>query len=70
MSERKIQLIACELLRISKSDPVRDLAYLAHNLELTEVDVVAATKRLPTVPDSLKIELQNKFRDISRKVKQ
>ncbi len=61
--------VANALTRISKEDSVLGLAYVAFHAGLTEEDVVAATKRRSTIPDSLKVELQNKFRDVSRKVK-
>lgn len=62
--------VANELLRISKEDPIMDLAHTAFHAGLTEADVAEAAKLHSTIPDPLKIELQNKFRDISRKVKQ
>jgi hypothetical protein len=64
--ESHMEYVRRELVRISKSNPLLDLANWSHNAGLTEADITEACKGLPTTPQPLLVEFHNLFRDIER----
>ena len=55
-----------ELVRISKSNPLLDLANWSHNAGLTEADIIELLRQLPLLPATTLVTFRNLFRDIER----
>jgi len=64
--ESHMAYVKRELVRISKANPLLDLAKWSHNAGLTEADIIEACNGLPTTPQPLLVEFHNKFRDVER----